>query len=95
MTTHRLNDQKYSLKGAAQCSDKNGRKTSTLEVLAGANGANFSSESAPSHAQVVLQEGSGPNAEPIAYFTTEQARQLATALNAAAGGHDAVQLADC
>lgn len=94
MTPRRLNDQQYSLKGAAQCSDHNGRKTRTLKVLAGTNGTNYSSESISNPAQVVLQEGSGPNAEPIAYFTAEQARQLASALNAAAGGGD-VHVADC
>ena len=96
MPVHQLKDQKYSLKGSTQCSDEYGVAKRHLQVLAGTDDeGQFSQGGARSHAQVVLSEGSGASAKSIAFFSAEQARQLANALNAAADAAGTDIKADC
>lgn len=93
MNTYQLNDRRYHLQGSIQCSNENGSANRTFKVLTGTSaGANQAHSSIPQHAQVALQDGSGN----IAYFTADQALQLANALTAAATDASDGQLkADC
>ena len=96
MSAHQLKDEKYSLKGSTQCSDEYGVAKRNQQVLAGAaNGGQFAQGDTPNHAQVVLKEGSGASAKPIAFFSAEQARRLAQSLTAAADATGADIKADC
>ena len=96
MSIQQLKNQKYSLKGSAQCTDECGLAKRQLQVLADADyEGRFSYGSEKNHAHVVLQEGSGVFAKTIACFSADQARNLARALNAAADPGDREVKADC
>ena len=85
MTTLHFKAEQYSNKGTSHCSELNGDAKRTIHVLAFNTGvANFSQANMPAHAHVAQQEGNEHTAKPIAFFTSDQARQLATALHKAA-----------
>ncbi|MEG0921682.1 MAG: hypothetical protein RSD57_19025 [Comamonas sp.] len=92
MTAHYRNDQRYSLQATIHSSNENGSANRTFKVLASAPGsANLSYSGTQKPAQVALQDGSGNTA----YFTADQAHQLANALMAAAGSNGDPMKADC
>ena len=80
----------YATKGTAQ-GHAQGSDAQTQYSVLSHNPSSFnasSAEATPDHALVVLQEGKGANAKPLATFTPQQAHQLANALHAAADQHD-------
>lgn len=84
MNKYRFKAEHYTSQGTAQGTESNGKPQVLLRVLAYNTNAADTSESAPKHAQVVLLGEDGNVTTPLAFFTSEQAQKLATALHAAA-----------
>lgn len=81
--TYRYGAHHYNNMGAVKSTGGNGQPQAQMNVLAYSAGAS-GGKAAPERAQVVLLGGDGDNAEPLAFFSANEARRMAHALNSAA-----------
>lgn len=92
-TTYQYAGHHYTSQGTAQGTDRNGSPKAQMRVLAYSAAAS-GGKATPDHAQVVLLGAGDRDAEPLAFFTADEARQMAYALNYAANAAVS-EAADC
>lgn len=82
-TTYQYAGHYYTSQGTAQGTDRNGSQKAQMRVLA-YSAADSDFKATPEHAQVVLLGGEGRNAEPLAFFSADEALRMARMLESAA-----------
>ena len=94
MKTYAFNKANYTSQGTAQSTESDGKPQAQLRVMTFNSLNTDDGQQAPQHAQIVLMGEASTDVEPLAFFTAEQARKLASALLAAADTA-ASDAADC